>query len=606
MSNATSMLGELGEQRPNYQSERSVLWLQRTQALTFAFQPIIHIHTGDLFAVEALIRGFDQLGFSSPFGLFDALSTDGLLYEIDLALREKALNQFKKLPDYRGLKLFYNLDNRIIEVTDQESRNTSRLLEKLGLERGHLCFEISERHEFSNSDKAQRLLEHYRAQHFQIALDDFGTGYAGLKLLYLTEPGYLKVDRFFISRIFEDPKKKLFVGKIVNLAHMMGIKVIAEGVETPQEFFVCREIGCDFVQGFLAQMPTTDSSQILAQNPIIAELVAADRRKAKGESKWLLAQMETLPAVSIHHSMISVLDLMRHHKDLSYFPVVDHQNRPLGLLCEEDLKQYVYSPFGRELMQNRSTGLTVSNFVQDCPTAGLDSPVEEILEIYAQTDAAKGLLITDQGNYLGFLSSNRLLKLLNERNLAAARDSNPLTGLPGNHRITRFIQQNFSGEAPDMILVYFDFDHFKPFNDKEGFRKGDRAILLFADLMSKQLGEHAALLGHIGGDDFFAAFRSDQYEKIEGLVKELRQSFGADVESFYSVEAREKKYIEGRDREGQIRRFPLLQVSAAILQVKSGTGGVTVERISAATASLKKGAKAASSGLCAASLNPRV
>lgn len=605
MSESPNALSLIGIENAALQKERLQIWQERIEQLSFALQPIVHIHNGELFAVEALIRDFQLLGFSSASSLFDAIATDGLLYPVELALRQKALEQFKKLPGAEGLKLFYNLDSRSIESGAVNPGGTAALVKKMGLTSEHLCFEISERHQFPNSGRSLRLVAHYQSQQFQVALDDFGSGYAGLSLLYTSQPDYLKIDRFFISQVFAEPKKKLFLSKMVNLAHLLGIKVIAEGVETEKEYFVCREMGCDYAQGFLIAHPTTKIESIEARSSVVSQLVAKDRRKNEGAGQWLLAQIESLPPVSVHTSMLSVLDLMRHHNSISHFPVIDNQQRPLGLLCEEDLKQYVYSPFGRELMQNRSTGLTVSNFVQDCPTVALDSPPEVILEVYAQAEGAKGLLITEQGRYLGFLSSNRLLKLLHERNLAAARDSNPLTGLPGNHRISRFIQQHFSDKAPDMFLVYFDFDNFKPFNDKEGFRKGDRAILLFADLMGKLLGDQAALLGHIGGDDFFAALKGTDYLKVLALVQELQQTFKRDVESFYDAKARELGYIEGKNREGKTKRFPLLAVSAAILQIRKGTGGVNLERISEATALLKKGAKAAENGLSSASLNPK-
>jgi len=576
------------------------LWQERLNHLEFALQPIVHMHSGEIFAVEALLRKTDQIGFGGPASLFDSMAKERLLYQGDLLLREKAIQKFVTLENHSDYRLFYNLDNRVIDGSDRVTDDTNLLLHKYHLGRRNLCFEVSERHESSNTQQALQVSKHYRKQGYAIALDDFGSGSTSLQLLFDSGPQYLKIDRFFLTQICLNPKKKLFVAKLVNLAHLMGIKVIAEGVETEAEYFVCREVGCDFAQGFLIGPPELEATQIRQKSSLVSLLIQQDRRKTK--SSWLLDQLETLPAVSIHSSMLQVLDLFRTHKALSFFPVLDAQEHPVGLLCEEDLKSYVYSPFGRELMQNRSAGIVVENFINNCPQAPDNASIEELLEIYSLSDSAKGLLITGQGKYVGFLSSNRLLKLLSDRNIAQARDQNPLTGLPGNHKIGRYLQDTCAGLCPDLMLVYFDFDHFKPFNDKQGFREGDRAILLFAELLSKHLDNKASLIGHIGGDDFFAAFKSADYEETYQLIKLVCSAFANDVESFYEPEDREKGYIEAKDREGNIGRFKLLRVSAAILEVKGGSAGVTLERISSATAVLKKGAKGAKTGMIGASL----
>ncbi|OGG99252.1 MAG: hypothetical protein A2600_05955 [Candidatus Lambdaproteobacteria bacterium RIFOXYD1_FULL_56_27] len=577
-------------------------WVNRLKSLSFAYQPIVHIHSGDLLGVEALLLEVEQVGYGGPQEFFEVLREERCCAQAELFLLEKALSGFARLPNVQNYKLFFNLDPQNLGELKTLGENLVPVLSNLGLTREQVCFELSERHLGMGYLQAGAWLDRLQSQGFDLLLDHFGTGLAGLKLLYHSHPQFLKIDRSFLFGVLDNPKKKLFLTKMVNLAHLMETKVILQGVETEAEYFACREMGVDFVQGLLIGRPTDRIDSLQPKSLSILELWGKDRRKAKGDSKWLLAQLETIPPVTAHSSMIYVLDQFRKFRDHSSFPVVNDQGEPLGLICEEDLKQYVYSPFGRELMQNRSAGLTLANFLQPCPQADLNTPVEEVLEIYAQSDSAKGILITEQGNYLGFLSSNRLLKLLYERNLANARDQNPLTGLPGNHRISRFVQAACAGATKHLVLVYFDFDHFKPFNDKQGFRAGDRAILLFSELIQKQLGPTTALLGHIGGDDFFAAFSNTDFLTAQAQVSSVCQSFKRDVESFYSPEDRERGYIEAVSREGDLRRFPLLGVSAAVLEVKEGTTGLTLERISAGTAALKKGAKASPTGLLAAGL----
>src|SRR3546814_8596416 len=86
-----------------------------------------------------------------------------------------------------------------------------------------------------------------------LALDDFCQGYSRLRLLHEHQPDYVKIDRYFISGISAEPKKRLFLSRIVDVMHVLGICMIAEGVETEAEFRTCKDLGFDLAQGFLVQ-----------------------------------------------------------------------------------------------------------------------------------------------------------------------------------------------------------------------------------------------------------------------------------------------------------------------------------------------------------------
>src|ERR1035437_1973453 len=92
-----------------------------------------------------------------------------------------------------------------------------------------VCFEISERHELIFCQETASAFNAYKRQAYKIAIDDFGTGFSGLSLLYHSEPDFIKIDRFFIAEIENNPKKRLFVSDVIKLAHVLGIQVIAEG-----------------------------------------------------------------------------------------------------------------------------------------------------------------------------------------------------------------------------------------------------------------------------------------------------------------------------------------------------------------------------------------
>lgn len=580
-------------------------WERIEEQLDYAFQPIVNIHTGTVFGFEALLRNWREAGFPSIQGLFDAAYEEQQLYALDLRLRARALEKFLKTGLHGTAKIFYNLDNRLLTMPDYSPGNTARLMDEKRLPYSSLCFEVSERHEIECYDKPTEVLEAYKQQHFRIAIDDFGSGYSGLQLLYHSEPDMVKLDRFFIDTIGTDLKKKLFVSHIVNMAHIMGIIVIAEGVETEKEFYVCREIGCDFVQGYLVQRPVTDIGELKGKYGEIEELVRKDKRYRETSQELIYRQMENMEPLRIDEPMLTALECFRNNKNLSFVPVVNENNEPLGILREQDLKQYVYSPFGISLLKNHAYGSNMFTFLSKIPVAEIHTRVEKILELYAVEKKAEAVMITENGKYLGVLNSRSLLQVLNEKELAEARDQNPLSKLPGNNVINEFIAENLSRFDRQTVFVYFDFNNFKPFNDTYGFRQGDRVILLFSDLLRETGRRRGWFVGHIGGDDFFVGISGggQEWEDILDQIREVNRRFSEDVESFYSREDRDRGYVFSRSRDGKQKKFPLLGVSAIVVCFKQGASMISIDDLSRIIAQLKPLAKTAPDGISALCLN---
>lgn len=228
-------------------------WNTIVSKIDFAFQPIVNVKSGKIYAVEALLRNHHEAGgFYSIFNLFDEAYHDGVLYQLDLELRHIAIKKFSTI-NIVNLKLFYNLDNRLMYMPDISTGNTSLILENYDLDKKSICFELSERGTFQDPTAITTMVNRYKQEGYDIAIDDFGTGIAGLQLLYYADTNFIKIDRFFIQNIQNDSKKRLFCSSIINMAHIMGMRVIAEGIETKEEYFTCKDIGVDLLQGYLIQ-----------------------------------------------------------------------------------------------------------------------------------------------------------------------------------------------------------------------------------------------------------------------------------------------------------------------------------------------------------------
>jgi len=147
---------------------------------------------------------------------------------------------------------------------------------------------------------------------------------------------------------------------------------------------------------------------------------------------------------------------------------------------------------------------------------------------------------------------------------------NPLTRLPGNISINRQIQNRLDRGIP-FALAYADLDHFKPFNDKYGFSRGDEVIRITGRLMLnivRNKSQRDTFIGHVGGDDFVCLMDPDL---IEETCRELIDAFDDIVPSFYDPEDREKGGIQSHNREGQERTYPIMGISIGIASVVKGS-----------------------------------
>ena len=152
-----------------------------------------------------------------------------------------------------------------------------------------------------------------------------------------------------------------------------------------------------------------------------------------------------------------------------------------------------------------------------------------------------------------------------------ALDASPLTKLPGNTSIIKFIQ-GLIDRRMDFALAYADLDNFKAFNDKYGFSRGDEVLMLTARLVATTVREvrgQPAFVGHVGGDDYVFVTPVDE---AEDACRRVVGAFDAIVPGFYDADDRERGAIVANDRQGQARTFPLMAVSIAVVCNRPGDG----------------------------------
>ena len=223
------------------------------------FQPIVNLATGDIHKAEALIRWqHPERGMISPAEFIPLAEETGLIVEIgDWVFRESArwASMWEKL-SVDGFQISVNV-SPVQFRTKGYSQEESWLayLNELGISGKNIAIEITEGLLLNaNSHIAGKLLQ-YRNVGIQMAIDDFGTGYSSLAYLKKFDIDYLKIDQSFVRNLTTDANDRALSEAIIVMAHKLGLKVIAEGVETEEQKAFLTAAGCDYAQGYLYSRP---------------------------------------------------------------------------------------------------------------------------------------------------------------------------------------------------------------------------------------------------------------------------------------------------------------------------------------------------------------
>jgi EAL domain-containing protein (putative c-di-GMP-specific phosphodiesterase class I) len=142
----------------------------------------------------------------------------------------------------------------------------TEMLQETGLAARHIKLEITETAVMDNPEQATSKLERLQKMGFQIAMDDFGTGYSSLSYLQRLPIDILKIDRSFVQTMLENPNNLEIIKAIIGLGKILQLRIVAEGVETQEQFNTLYELGCDLAQGFFLgkPMPRQQAAKLIA------------------------------------------------------------------------------------------------------------------------------------------------------------------------------------------------------------------------------------------------------------------------------------------------------------------------------------------------------
>jgi len=551
------------------------------------FQPILDFHSGEIVGHEGLIRGPLDTPLRAPIDLFRAANKHGLILRLERLCRQTVIERFAAL----GLDgtLFLNVRPQCLALPGVGTAGTRELLKRLDIHPERIVIELTENLPIFDFASVRAALTTYRSVGFKVAIDDLGEGFASFRLWSELQPEYVKADMHFVQGIDRDPLKLQFLKSIQQLAEACGSLIIAEGIETEAELAVVRDLGVPFGQGYLIGRPGAQPSQqvpeavlrVLRQKAIaVYPAQATSRTPVTAEA--LLIEVEPVRATT---AAAEVLQRFEREPSLHAVPVVE-DGVPIGLIERYAFLERFVRPYWRELFGRKSC----RGFIDAEPlVVDKHITIEELSTRLAEAERrylAEGFILTDNGRYAGLGTGQDLVREITRLQIHAARYANPLTLLPGNVPIDEHMDRLLGSQAR-FAVCHCDLDHFKPFNDRYGYRRGDDMLQLAARILAGACDPHLDFLGHVGGDDFVLLMQSADWP---ARCERALARFERESRALYAREDLERGALVGEDRQGHEVVHPLSALSIGAVVAEPGAFASHYE-VSTAAAEAKRQAK---------------
>lgn len=225
-------------------------------SLWMAYQPIVSLSAHGPIAYEALVRSREP-GFQNPGPLLEYGEQHGRLPELGRAIRELCADAAANVPN--GALLFVNVHAE--DLFDADLFSPSSPLSSYS---DRVVLEITERGAIDEVSDLVDRIRRLRALGFRLAIDDLGAGYAGLTSVAVLEPDFVKLDMSLTRDLASSPLRRRLVGSMVEACRDVGMRLVAEGVETIHELNALRELGCDLLQGYHFARPSAEFVKVAA------------------------------------------------------------------------------------------------------------------------------------------------------------------------------------------------------------------------------------------------------------------------------------------------------------------------------------------------------
>ncbi len=218
------------------------------------YQPQINLNTGEIIGFESLIRWQDPLQGSLPAEqIIRMAEKTGLISELTYFVIDKSINDYE-LFNMEKINLAINLSAMNLQDATLV-KYIQKTLREAKVQANNITFEITESSVMNDPVRAKEILEELNEMGAELAIDDYGTGFSSLAYLKLLPVKHLKIDKSFVVNMLEDDNDAIIVHSTIELAHNLGLTVVAEGVENKATYDKLQELGCDYAQGYYISKP---------------------------------------------------------------------------------------------------------------------------------------------------------------------------------------------------------------------------------------------------------------------------------------------------------------------------------------------------------------
>lgn len=245
------------------------------QQFFLVYQPIYDMATGRFSKCEALVRWqHPERGLISPLEFISVAERTGAIRPLGLWILQQALQDLALL-NRQGLSLQMSINRSSQEFNVHHVADEwLHLMQVAGIDSSQIIFEITESLFMDRVSVQQQNIAKLHQQGLQLAIDDFGTGYSALNYLSRYPVGFIKIDKSFIVEVALHEKARALVAVLINMAKVLDVQVVAEGVETVAQLQVLQELGCDFIQGYYFSKPLklADLERFYQQRSAVGDL----------------------------------------------------------------------------------------------------------------------------------------------------------------------------------------------------------------------------------------------------------------------------------------------------------------------------------------------
>ncbi len=549
------------------------------------YQPIVSLTDGQIFGYEALSRITNeklQINIEHMFRVADRLNKS---WELETLCRTKALENAIHID--KNKKLFVNVNSNIVYDDDFKKGFTKNRLNEYDLDASNIIFEISEHISIFDNDAFLSSISHYKNQNYGIAIDDVGAGHSGLNVIASIKPNFIKLDMNLIRNIDKDETKQALCRAMVDFGKNTGIKVIAEGIETEEELETLIRLEADYGQGYYLGIPQETFENISTAK--IQNILKQNENKYleySANSVYPIIGYLAKPGYTFlpDEKAESIYETLRLNPTITDFVVIQN-NIAGGFMTRTDLNEMFSGRYGysinskkliKQLMKTDFLRVNYRMTVDQVSRLAMQRPFEQLYN---------PIVIEKEHKYWGIVTIKNLLDAYTKIEVDIAKQTNPLTGLPGNLVIEKNILNRIFSENP-YCITYYDIDNFKAYNDAYGFDNGDKMLMLLAQIL-KKCALNNEYIGHIGGDDFIVIC---DYQNGEKYCQSVIDLFSSKIISLYHDEDIKNGYIISKNRNGVTEKFPLASLSVAGISNKTN-GYQTIGDFSHDIAQLKKKCK---------------